>query len=272
VAGSTTAYAAVTGPIDSSGVIHGCYVNTPVNGLLTIHLVTAGTPCLAGMTAITWNQQGPAGATGPQGPAGPAGPQGPKGDTGPQGPKGDTGAAGAAGAPGTGATVALEPPGANCAHGGAAVRDGNGSTAYACTGATGPPGPAGGADLQPFQAVSTGSVTFQALTGLAPVPGLSVQVTPTETSTYLVNATIAAAGNFFNSGDVFCTLSVDGQADVFTASHAHITTDVTVATIPITREVVLAAGTHTIAVECEGADSLAVGGNGNSFMTGFKAS
>src|SRR5215831_8137726 len=150
VAGSTTAYAAVTGPIDSSGVIHGCYVNTPVNGLLTIHLVTAGTPCPAGMTAITWNQQGPAGATGPQGPAGPAGPQGPKGDTGPQGPKGDTGAAGAAGAPGTGATVALEPPGANCAHGGAAVRDGNGSTAYACTGATGPPGPAGGADLQPF--------------------------------------------------------------------------------------------------------------------------
>ena len=87
VAGSTTAYAAVTGPIDSSGVIHGCYVDTPVNGLLTIHLVTAGTPCPAGMTAITWNQQGPAGATGPQGPAGPAGPQGPKGDTGPQGPK-----------------------------------------------------------------------------------------------------------------------------------------------------------------------------------------
>lgn len=55
---------------------------------------------------MSWNQTGPAGATGPAGPVGPAGPAGPtgatgpqgpqgaQGDTGPQGPQGDTGAQG----------------------------------------------------------------------------------------------------------------------------------------------------------------------------------
>jgi hypothetical protein len=36
--------------------------------------------------------------------------------------------------------VATEPPGANCATGGAKITDGSGDTAYACNGATGPAG------------------------------------------------------------------------------------------------------------------------------------
>lgn len=104
-AGTAAGAAIAASPIDGSGVIHGCYANSPVNGVLAIHLVNAGDPCPAGMTAISWNQQGPAGATGPQGPAGPTGPQGPagaKGDPGPQGPAGAQGPPGPQGLPGTG--------------------------------------------------------------------------------------------------------------------------------------------------------------------------
>ena len=147
VAGSTAAYAAIAGTVDGSGVIHGCYTNKAVDGSHVLVLQDASTACPAGTTAISWNQQGPAGVTGPQGPAGPAGatgPQGPAGLQGPQGPKGDTGAAGPAGPPGPGVTVASLASGdPNCADGGASVTDGAGNTAFACNGATGPQGPAG---------------------------------------------------------------------------------------------------------------------------------
>jgi len=85
--------------------------------------------------------QGPAGATGPMGPQGPPGETGPKGDTGPQGPTGDPGATGSKGDkgdPGAGATVAVEPAGGNCTHGGAKITDGTGSVSYVCNGATAP--------------------------------------------------------------------------------------------------------------------------------------
>lgn len=50
-----------------------------------VRIVTAGTACHRGETAISWNTVGPAG---PQGPAGPAGPAGQQGPAGPQGPSG----------------------------------------------------------------------------------------------------------------------------------------------------------------------------------------
>jgi hypothetical protein len=54
------------------------------------------------------------------------------------------GPAGPAGAPGAGATVTpLSSGDSHCGNGGAAITDGNGNTAYACTGATGPAGPVG---------------------------------------------------------------------------------------------------------------------------------
>ena len=84
-------------PVDSSGVVHGCLTTAAVKGSHAIVLQDSGTPCPGGTTAVTWNQVGPTGATGP------AGPQGPKGDTGPAGPqgvKGDTGAAGTNGVDG----------------------------------------------------------------------------------------------------------------------------------------------------------------------------
>jgi hypothetical protein len=65
VAGGTAAGAAIaSGPVDSSGVVHGCYTVKAVNGSHVFVLQDAGTSCPSGTTAITWNQQGP------QGPAG----------------------------------------------------------------------------------------------------------------------------------------------------------------------------------------------------------
>src|SRR6478672_7692072 len=67
-AGGTAAYALANSPIDSSGVIHGCYTTAATNGSHKIVLQNAGTNCPTGTTAIKWNQKGP---RGPQGPAGP---------------------------------------------------------------------------------------------------------------------------------------------------------------------------------------------------------
>jgi hypothetical protein len=100
VAGGGTALAASSGPVDSSGVIHGCYGHADGRGTITrFDLQDAGTSCPAGTTPISWNQQGPAGpagAAGAQGPAGPAGAVGAQGAAGPQGPAGPS-TAGAAG-------------------------------------------------------------------------------------------------------------------------------------------------------------------------------
>jgi Collagen triple helix repeat (20 copies) len=91
VAGGTAAGAAIgSGPVDSNGVIHGCWTNAALHGSHIFVLQDAGTGCPSGTTAIEWNQAGPAG------PAGSPGPAGPKGDTGPQGPPGNDGAAGPA--------------------------------------------------------------------------------------------------------------------------------------------------------------------------------
>jgi hypothetical protein len=71
VVGGTAAAVALSGPIDSSGVIHGCYTNTAINGTHVFALQDAGTNCPRGTTAISWNQTGP---PGPQGASGATGP------------------------------------------------------------------------------------------------------------------------------------------------------------------------------------------------------
>src|SRR4051794_39063959 len=50
--------------------------------------------CGGGGTLVSWNEDGPQGATGPQGPVGATGPIGPQGPVGPQGPTGPTGPSG----------------------------------------------------------------------------------------------------------------------------------------------------------------------------------
>jgi Collagen triple helix repeat (20 copies) len=98
VVGGTAAGAAIAaGPVDSSGVIHGCWTNAAVNGTHVFVLQDAGTTCPKGTTAISWNQTGPQGATGPTGATGPQGPTGPAGPVGPVGPTGLTGPTGATG-------------------------------------------------------------------------------------------------------------------------------------------------------------------------------
>lgn len=91
LAGGGAAYAATAGgPVDSAGVIHGCYTNAAVKGSHALVLQDAGTSCPAGTTAISWAAQGPPGPAGPTGPTGPAGPTGAAGPSGPAGPPGPT--------------------------------------------------------------------------------------------------------------------------------------------------------------------------------------
>lgn len=127
VAGGTAAGAAIAGsPIDSSGVIHGCYYGASKGGTSQVVLQDSGTNCPKNTTAITWNQQGPQGPQGQQGDTGatgatgPAGPQGPAGAQGPAGPAGDTGATGAEGPAGP-----AGPAGANGVSGYQVVNDGS---------------------------------------------------------------------------------------------------------------------------------------------------
>jgi hypothetical protein len=69
-AGASAATAAVmsSGPVDSSGAIHGCWTTKAGhNGSHVFRLQDAGASCPDGTTAISWNMQGPAGPQGPPG-------------------------------------------------------------------------------------------------------------------------------------------------------------------------------------------------------------
>src|SRR5262245_6022800 len=74
-----------------SGVIHACVHRT--NGQVRIGSATEG--CKVPEVAVTWNVNGPIGATGPTGATGATGPTGAAGATGPTGAAGATGATGA---------------------------------------------------------------------------------------------------------------------------------------------------------------------------------
>ena len=124
LAAGATAGAAVAGPIDSSGVIYGCFTTKgSPGGWHTLVLQDVGTTCPPNETAIKWNQTGPQGPTGPTGPTGPAGPQGPKGDT------GATGAAGAAGPAGPQGLVGVTGPQGSAGADGNTVLNGTGAPA-----------------------------------------------------------------------------------------------------------------------------------------------
>lgn len=70
-------YATILSPVDSSGVIHGCYTNGSLGGAHAFVLENSDRTCPRGTTAISWNEQKPAGATGATGATGAAGPAGP---------------------------------------------------------------------------------------------------------------------------------------------------------------------------------------------------
>jgi hypothetical protein len=101
--GSTAAYAAIAGPVDGQGVIHGCYDS---GGNLKVVLdQSAG--CPKTYTALNWNQQGAQGSQGPQGPQGSKGDTGAQGSPGPPGSQGLPGDPGPPGPPGTSSLDAL---------------------------------------------------------------------------------------------------------------------------------------------------------------------
>jgi hypothetical protein len=141
----------------TAGVIYAC-VN---NNSGTLKIVSATDSCSNGWTALSWSEQGPAGATGATGPQGPIGATGATGATGaqgpqgPQGPIGPTGANGATGA--TGATGAQGPQGATGPTGAQGLQGTTGPTG--AQGPQGPTGPAGpGADVVWARVSSTGAL------------------------------------------------------------------------------------------------------------------
>lgn len=155
--GSTAAYAALTGsPVDSSGMIHGCWTNTAINGTHVFVLQDAGTTCPKGTTAISWNQQGPPGPAGPAGSPGPPGPQGPKGDTGPAGP------------PGPGISSLDDLNGTPCGNGQGSTRltySSDGTVSIRCpTGSASPSPSPSPANTSPDTATDLGSFTCGGLT------------------------------------------------------------------------------------------------------------
>lgn len=133
VIASGVAYASIPA---SNGALNGCYRTGGGANQGEFRIVENSASCRSNETALTFNQQGVAGAKGDTGATGAPGPQGVKGDTGATGLKGDTGATGATGPQGvkgdtgsagaTGATGATGPAGAT-----------------GQTGATGPAGPTG---------------------------------------------------------------------------------------------------------------------------------
>ena len=86
-----------------------------------------------------WEVLAAKGDTGPQGEQGGMGPEGPKGQDGAVGPPGPQGVQGPKGDPGLSVTVLVEPPGLNCANGGAKISDGLGGLAYVCSAASSNP-------------------------------------------------------------------------------------------------------------------------------------
>lgn len=111
--GSGVAAAAVIsgGPVDSSGVIHGCWLNRAFRGSHVFVMQDAGTSCPRGTTAVSWNVQGPAGPAGATGPTGATGATGPTGPAGPStlGPAGLDVTVVQAGTSGVGTAVAKCP-------------------------------------------------------------------------------------------------------------------------------------------------------------------
>jgi len=125
-------YAAVTAP---NQMYTGCLQAGTVVDLAIG--ATPTKPCPNNAVQISWNQTGPAGATGLTGETGATGAAGDTGATGPQGLKGDTGATGPQGLKGdTGATGPQGPKGDTGATGPQGPKGD--------TGATGPQGPKGG--------------------------------------------------------------------------------------------------------------------------------
>ena len=92
-------YASIPG---SDGVVHGCFrvtdglplISTPRGSL---RVVEGGERCGSHERAISWNEEGQQGDTGPRGLQGETGLQGPAGPIGPQGQAGPTGPTGASG-------------------------------------------------------------------------------------------------------------------------------------------------------------------------------
>jgi hypothetical protein len=217
-AGLTTAGMALAS--GSGTVIHGCVNNKT-------HVLKIAATCGTGETAISWNQQGPAGAQGPQGlpgydgrrgPAGPSGPPGsgapgPAGSAGPSGPPGPAGASGPAGLNGSAGPAGSAGPSGPAGLNGSAGPPGpaglDGSTGLAgpagSAGPSGPIGPAGSANVF-SSSTSPGLILFPAQ---APYDMLTLP----NTASYLLFANVTLSNALVNPTST-CQLVDESDATV----------------------------------------------------------
>jgi Collagen triple helix repeat (20 copies) len=216
VAGGGTAAAVATQ--SSTGDVYRACLNRGTRQLYHVEVNPASAPrCHADDQPVSWNQHGPAGASGQRGPRGVTGATGPKGDTGATGatgaagatgPKGDTGATGATGATGpkgdtgaTGAAGATGPKGDTGATGATGLQGPPGTT-----GATGPQGPAGPSnDIEvPIHVLASGQSLTLATEGAS---SLVTQCTATG-----LTIEFATTAGFINGLD---TLGLGNTTNVF---------------------------------------------------------
>lgn len=188
---------------DDHGVIHSCH-KAP-EGLLRV--VESAQACRNGEHALSFNQQGPKGDTGPQGPAGP---QGPTGDAGPEGPVGPTGPKGDAGPQG--------PPGPSLLPRGYRVDGVFGGQLNQI------PRTLASAYVQPGKYLVTAFLTWQGKGVSGPTHGnLSCQLTPGGQERWLlttfIRATSTGSRESFGSGTVSGIITRDDTGYIRVGCH-----------------------------------------------------
>jgi hypothetical protein len=203
----------------SGGVIHGCFRTAggnsqgnnqgenQSNGGGTagqLRIVDNPASCKANETAISWNKEGPRGATGPTGLAGATGAVGSKGDQGVKGELGPTGPAGARGAAGNDGAACLPSIPACVGPQGLAGVQGP-------TGAQGPVGPGGGSlgSLDALAGIPCNAAGFPGTVEIAygppPAGAVTLACKPTATPTLTVTKTGAGSGTVTsNVGRIAC--------------------------------------------------------------------
>jgi Collagen triple helix repeat (20 copies) len=239
----------------------------------TLNLTSAGARCPNGESKISWTAagtRGPRGADGRTGPSGAAGPQGPAGaagSTGPQGPAGaagSTGPQGPSGATGTGVLSGSGPPSTTLGANGDFYIDTSANTLYGpksdagwgspvslvgpqgpqgatgstgSTGATGPPGP-------------TASAFGEGGTAL-PSSGSATVVSFTIDPSFAGNLLVQGSGfvDYTSQSGAGCQAFVDGNP-MGSGSNADVTDTATTESISVTGAAAVAAGTHTVTIQC----------------------
>jgi hypothetical protein len=241
-------------PVSGTGVIDAGWTNAEVNGSHVIVLQDQGTNCPNGTTPISRNESGP---PGPDGTLRPVRTKRAGGGERTLGTLRTGWPPGTNGSPGAGAVVADSAPSPPCANGGITVTDGSGHIGYVCNGAdgspgpSGPAGPAGTGSALPAPQQANGLDTTLSAAGGTGLNGMSVTVSPSTPTGYLLIATVASdveAETSNPAADVVC--SINENSSLLQNSAAATSAGMPVATVPIDAVAHNVSGSTTFTVSC----------------------